>query len=171
MKDEMNVGQSKTYAFGKLALLCATNDIPCALDSLEQGKFAKLAIANPDIAPYGVASRQIIQVLGKEDFYLDKFVYGQNISQTMQFVVSGAVEAGFVAVSDLKKMNGKLPGQYVIIDPRFHDPIDQQLIVIKGKTNTADARYLAEFVLGPKGREIIKSFGYDHPNKQEENGS
>ncbi len=159
-------GDSKSYAFGKLALLCVAKEIECTLDSIKQGKFKKLALANPLLAPYGVAAKQVLQVVGKRKAHFNRLVYGQNISQTMQFVISGTVEAGFVAVSDLKKVERTLPSSFLMVDSQFYDPIDQQMVVIKNQKNIIEARALANFVTSKKGRAIIKSFGYDLPKQK-----
>jgi molybdate transport system substrate-binding protein len=84
----------------------------------------------------------------------------------MQFVISGTVEAGFVAVSDLKKVERTLPSSFLMVDSQFYDPIDQQMVVIKNQKNIIEARALANFVTSKKGRAIIKSFGYDLPKQK-----
>jgi molybdate transport system substrate-binding protein len=151
-----------TYAVGKLVLWSGKPDFVDAKgDVLKGGNFNKLSIANPKTAPYGAAAIETLKKLNLLETVQPKFVQGENISQTLQFVSTGNAELGFVALSQVFK-DGKLnSGSAWIIPGDFHEPIYQDAAILaKGKDSAAAAALLA-YLKGDKARAVIKSFGYD----------
>jgi molybdate transport system substrate-binding protein len=130
-------------------------------DVLKGGKFNKVSIANPKTAPYGAAAIETLSKLKLLDAVQPKFVQGENISQTLQFVHTGNAELGFVALSQVFK-DGKLnSGSAWIVPGEFHEPIYQDAAMLaKGKDNPAAGALLA-YLKGDKAKAVIKSFGYD----------
>jgi molybdate transport system substrate-binding protein len=114
-------------------------------------------MANPEVAPYGVAATETLKKLGLPDAFKDRTVYGENIAQTLQFVDSGAAEAGFVAYSQVKKFDAST---FWLVPTDSHAPIKQDAILLTtGKDNAAAIAYLA-FIRSEDGQKIIESFGY-----------
>ncbi|WP_306607393.1 molybdate ABC transporter substrate-binding protein [Azonexus sp.] len=155
-------GSRFTYAVGKLVLWSAKPDFVDAKgEVLKGGKFNKLSIANPKTAPYGAAAIETLTKLKLLDAVQPKFVQGENISQTLQFVHTGNADLGFVALSQVFK-DGKLnSGSAWIVPGEFHEPIYQDAAILaKGKDNPAASALLA-YLKGDKAKAVIQSFGYD----------
>lgn len=154
-------GSRFTYAIGRLVLWSPRPDY---VDSngrvLEEGDFRFLAIANPRLAPYGEAARQVLESRSLWVSLGPRLVRGENISQAFQFVASGNAELGFVAYSQLSQSNGALEGSYWEVSRDEYRPIEQQSVLL---TDNAAARAFLEFVRSKKGSNIIRAHGYDLP--------
>lgn len=150
-----------TYSIGRLALWSAKPGFVDAKGAvLKQGAFEHLALANPKLAPYGAAAVETLNKLGLLAALQPKFVQGENIAQTFQFVSTGNAELGFVALSQVMK-NGKLSsGSAWIVPPSLHAPIRQDAAILaRGKDNPA-ARALMKYLKEDKARAIISAYGY-----------
>jgi molybdate transport system substrate-binding protein len=151
-----------TYAVGKLVLWSAQ---PGAVDAkgdvLRKGAFAHLSLANPKLAPYGAAAVEVLQKLNLYSALEPKFVQGENIAQTHQFVVSGAAPLGFVAMSQVYE-GGKLKsGSAWVIPSGMYAPIRQDAVVLaRGKGKVAVDAFL-NYLKGDKAKAVIRSYGYD----------
>ena len=154
-------GSRITYAVGALALWSAK---PGFVDDkgavLKKGDFAHIALAAPKLAPYGAAAIETMSKLGLLSTLEPKFVQGENIAQTYQFVSTGNAELGFVALSQVYA-NGKLAGGSVWVVPAdLHKPIRQDAVILtKGKANPA-ASALLKFLKTRQARNVIRSYGY-----------
>jgi molybdate transport system substrate-binding protein len=145
----------KTYALGQLALLSKNSKAQLS----DLAKIPKhFAIANPKLAPYGKAAKQTLQHLGIWQQYQGKLITGININQTFAQVRSQAVKSGLVANSQV--VMNKLPG--VVIPSHYHQPIRQQLVIIKSSQNIIHAKQLSQFLLSEKIQKKIVSFGYEN---------
>ena len=156
-------GSRFTYAIGKLVLWSAK---PGFVDDrgevLKSGAFNHIALAAPKLAPYGAAAVEVLEKIGLKDALRSKFVQGENIAQTYQFVATGNADLGFVALSQVYR-DGKLKaGSGWIIPANFHAPIRQDAVILSRAGNNPAARSLAEFLKGEKARAIVKSHGYDY---------
>lgn len=122
----------------------------------------RVAIANPEHAPYGRAAREALKAAGLWEGVKDKLVYGENIRQTLQFIQSGSAEAGIVALSvaDVPEIT------YVMIDPGLYSPINQMAGVVKTANEKGAARAFIKFVNGPEGRPIMKKYGFVLPGQK-----
>jgi len=154
-------GSIHTYAIGRL-ILWSSN--PTLVDAegalLKKGFSGKIAIANPVIAPYGLAAQQTLEHLGQWSAMQKSLVRGQNIAQTFQFAASGSVDAAFIALSQIKSGDYVGKGSYWLVPQTLHDPIEQQMVLLeKGKNNPA-AKALLEFISSAEGRKIISDDGY-----------
>jgi len=127
----------------------------------------RIAIANPDHAPYGTAARDALQAAGIWDAVKEKLVYGDNIRQTLQFADTGNVDVAIVALSLSKESDGR----WTLIPAELHKPINQALAVIKGTKDEQTARAFADFIAGPDGQSILAKYGFEstktilHPDK------
>ena len=155
-------GSRFTYAIGKLVLWSAK---PGVVDDkgavLKTNSFGHIALANPKLAPYGAAAVEVMTKLGLLSMLTPKFVQGENIAQTYQFVSTGNAELGFVALSQVYE-DGKLKsGSGWIIPSTMHSPIRQDaLLLINGKDNPAAAALL-KYLKSDKAKAVIKAYGYD----------
>jgi len=152
-------GSRFTYAIGQLVLWSKTPGLVDASGAvLARGVFNKLAIADPTAAPYGVAAIQTMTKMGVYGRLQAKIVKGSSITQTYQFVESGAAELGFVALS---QVIGDPSGSRWQVPASLHAPIDQQAVLLwKGDKDPA-ARAFLQFLRGPEALAIIKRYGYE----------
>ncbi len=155
-------GTPFTYAIGKLVLWSADPKLVDAKGAiLKKGGFKHLSLANPKAAPYGAAGMQVMTKLGVADAIKPLIVQGENISQTHQFISTGAAELGFVAYSQVIK-NGQIgSGSGWVVPSNLYDPIRQDAVILaKGKDKPA-AIALMSYLKGEKAQAVIKSFGYE----------
>jgi molybdate transport system substrate-binding protein len=155
-------GTRFTYAVGRLALWSAKSGmVDDKGEVLNKGVYAHLAIANPKLAPYGAAAIEVLRQLGLFKSLQPKFVLGENISQTWQFVASGNADLGFVALSQVLKDGQLRGGSAWIVPGNLHAPIRQDaVLLVKGRNNAA-AKALLAYLKSDKAKAIIRNFGYD----------
>jgi len=155
-------GTRFTYAEGRLALWlpgAGPRESRTAAAVLQEGAFDHLAIANPRLAPYGLAARQVLESLDLWDRLQPHLVTGQSVGQAWQFTASDNAAAGFVAYPQILAAP-EMRGTWWLIDPPLHAPILQQAVVLKNAAHPAAARQLLAFVRGPRGRLTLEKFGY-----------
>lgn len=154
-------GTRYTYAIGKLALW-STN--PNLVDTkgkvLESPRFNKLALANPKVAPYGEAALETLNALGLKSRLEPKFVMGENIGQTYQFVDSGNADLGFVALSQITRDNKLIKGSMWQVPDKLYTPIRQDAVLLVNGKDSAAARQLLAFLKSEAAIRIIKTYGY-----------
>ena len=142
-------------------------DSPVKLERLEdlvQPAIGKVAIANPDRAPYGLAAREALKAAGIWETIQPKLVIAETIQQTHQYAETGNVDAAIGALSlSVPAAAGDKPGSYVIVSQELYTPLDQALAVIKGTKNEAAARAFAAFITGPQGRGVLQKYGLAMP--------
>jgi molybdate transport system substrate-binding protein len=154
-------GSRFTYAIGTLVLWSSTpNVVDASGEILRRGNFAKLAIANPKLAPYGRAAQEVLTGLGLLDAVSGKFVTGENIGQTHQFVASGNAELGFVALSQVMKDGQLTGGSGWIVPDTLHMPIRQDAVILSAGKNNPAATALMAYLKSDKARAIIRAYGY-----------
>ena len=150
-------GSRQTYALGQLALFSKFSKLQLDdLNNLPHEKDQRLAIANPETAPYGKAAKQALEHLGVWHHYESKLIMGININQTFTQVRSKAVNSGLVANSQL--VLNQLEG--AVVPSAFHQPITQQLAIIKKSNKVEEAKRLSEYLLSPNIQKKIVSYGY-----------
>ena len=151
-------GSRFLYAVGRVALWSAR---PGYVDAdaavLGSGDFRHLAIANPDLAPYGAAARDVLMARGLWDRVQPRLVRGQDIGQAHSFVQTGNAELGFVAWAQIKQPGREITGSYWLVPESLHRPIEQEAVLLR---DVPAARALMEFIKGAEAREIIRSYGY-----------
>lgn len=146
-----------TYATGKIVLFSKTPDLVKDEATLKDGKFNKIAIANPKTAPYGAAAVEAMKALGVYDALSDKIVQGNNIAQTYQFVDSDNAELGFVALSQVA---AKKDGSRWIVPEDLYATIAQDAVLLKSGEKNGAAVAFVDFLKGPKALEVKEKFGY-----------
>ena len=150
-----------TYAIGSLVLWSAK---PGLVDGkgevLRNGKFNKLALANPKTAPYGQAAIETLTKLGLLASVEPKFVQGENIAQTFQFASTGNADLAFVALSQVMKDGKVSEGSAWIVPAEMHQPIRQDAVLLSAGKSNAAALALLEYLKSDKAKTVIRSFGY-----------
>ncbi len=160
-------GSRFTYVRGALILVSnhagKFGDGPAFLES---GDYKRLAIANPETAPYGLAARQVLKKLGLWERLQLKTVRGNSIAQTYQFVATSNADVGFVATSQVvarEAKNGETFGSSWLVPATFHDPIDQQAVLLTRGAHSKAAKAYIEFLKSDDARSIIARYGYALP--------
>jgi molybdate transport system substrate-binding protein len=154
-------GSRFTYAIGQIVLWSPdAGMVDPAGAVLQSDRFRHLAIANPDLAPYGAAARSVLQALGLWDELAPKLVRGENIGQTFQFVISGNAELGFVARSQLEAPGRESAGSSWPPPRGLYPPIEQQAVLLR---DSPVGRAFLTFMQGEEARAIVRAYGYDSP--------
>jgi molybdate transport system substrate-binding protein len=154
-----------TFAVGKLVLwtLRPGLDLASIEAVVRDPAVVRIALANPRAAPYGRAAEEVLAKLGLSAAAGPKLVFGENISQTAQYVASGSVDAGFVALSLVRSPKLNDHGRWLEISPALYAPLEQGAVLTRrGAANPAARRYL-KFLQSAGARDILKRFGYAVP--------
>jgi len=149
-----------TVATGQLVLWSADSDFigDQGLDVLRDEQIRFLAIANPDLAPYGEASRQALTALDLWESWAGRLVYGQNIAQAYAMVATGNAEIGLIALSQV--VADSIVGSYFLIPETMYEPIYQDAILLERSVENAAALSLLEFLSSAEAKTIIRRSGY-----------
>jgi molybdate transport system substrate-binding protein len=154
-------GTRFTYAIGRLVLYSKTPGLVDAKGAvLASGKFAKIAIADPKAAPYGVAAVETLKTRRVYTTLQPKIVQGSSITQAYQFIDTGAAELGFIALSQVVTVKG---GSRWIVPATDHTPIDQQAVLLKTGADSAAAKAFLAFLKSSEAKAIIRKYGYEVP--------
>ncbi|MBX3192788.1 MAG: molybdate ABC transporter substrate-binding protein [Labilithrix sp.] len=160
------LGETKQlYAKGRIVMWSKTPEaLPKSIEDLRDPKYAKIALANPEHAPYGRAGREAMTKAGVWASAEPRAVYGENVQQTLMFAQTGNAEVAIVALS----LAVTSSGHYTPIDPSLHAPLDQALVVCKGGSKgpkANEARAFVDFVGSAAGRTIMKRYGFLLPGE------
>jgi len=162
-KQLLLTGTRQLYAIGRLVIVTRTGIAPVtSLDGLVRTDIGRIAIANPEHAPYGRAARDVLMRAKLWSTVQPRLVLGETVSQTFQFVQTGNADAGIVALS-LAIATPNTP--YTAVDASLHDPIAQAVAVLARTTQAAQARAFVAFVNGAAGRPIMKKYGFALPGE------
>jgi molybdate transport system substrate-binding protein len=160
-------GTEFRYADGRLAVWApASSPIDVenrGMDALVDPAVAHVAIANPAHAPYGRAAEAAMRQARVYDRVKSKIVFGENVSQALQFVQSGAAEIGVVALSLALAPALRTSGKYWTVPPELHPPLEQGGVIMKAAADPEAARAVRTFMLGAEGRTILGAYGFSVP--------
>jgi len=154
------------YAVGRIVLWSATVDASkMTLADLARPEIAKIAIANPQHAPYGKRAEQALRASGLWDQVQQKLVLGENIAQTAQFVQSGNAQAGIIALS--LALNPELAGKggYYLIPDTLHEPLQQAFLVTRRAADNELAKAFADYMQGGDARKLMVHHGFTLPGE------
>lgn len=156
-------GTRALYGRGRITLWTLQNSTLKIerIEDLAQNEVKRIAIANPEHAPYGAVAREALQNAGLWEKIQPRIIYGENIRQTLQFAQTGNVDVAIVALS----LSLRSQGRWVLLPQELHRPLDQALGVIKGTKQEQAARAFANFVNGTQGREIMRKYGFTLPGE------
>jgi molybdate transport system substrate-binding protein len=154
-----------TYAIGRLVLAVHKESDPggkvASLPDIARPEIKKIAIANPEVAPYGAAAVQALKGAGLWEKVESKIVRAETVRQALQFVETGNAEVGLVS-----KATADVPGvRLVDVDPKLHDPIVQSLGVLRIQATNDLVDRFARFLLGETGRSILEAHGFTLPSQ------
>ena len=157
----------RTYAIGRLVLWSTRPEIEVAqgLTSLGSERVRRVAIAQPEHAPYGRAARQVFERSGLWTAVQRKLVLGENIAQTAQFIQTGHADVGLVALSLVRAPRLRGIGRYWLVPDDLHEPLEQAVVLTRrGAANPAAVEFIA-FLSKPTAREIFERFGFSLPTE------
>lgn len=155
-------GEPAVYALGSLVLWSASLDMRgVSVADLVQPRFGRIAIANPQHAPYGKRAEQALRAAGIWDAVQSRLVYGENIAQAAQFAQSGNAQVGVLALSLAKAMQGQ--GTYVPVPPSLHEPLKQSFVLTRRGAGRSCAREFATYAQGEEARRILGQAGFTLP--------
>jgi len=158
------IDSPKVYANGLLVLWTTNTSIKPANDLrvLISDAVKKIAIANPETAPYGTASVEAMNYYKVYDKVKDKLVYGESISQTNQFIIAGAADIGFTAKSIVLSSEMKGKGTWADINPKSYNPIRQGAVILKhgNETNHDAAKKFYDYLFSQRAKNILTKYGY-----------
>jgi molybdate transport system substrate-binding protein len=150
-----------TYAIGKLVLWSKKPGFVDAGGHVLQSKFDKLAIANPKLAPYGLAAQETLESLGFWAGVQGRIVMGESIGQTLQFADTGNADLAFIALSQTIAKPG--PGSSWVVPKHLYNPIRQDAIILAHPQDKAAAEAFLKYLKGAKAALVIKAYGYERP--------
>jgi molybdate transport system substrate-binding protein len=156
------------YAIGKIVVWVPNDsklDLSSGLKALLNPSIKKIAIANPQHAPYGKAAVAAMQKENIYDQVKDKFVLGENISQTATFVASGSADVGIIALSLALSPNMKDKGRYAEVPGGDYPAIEQACVIIRSSKNKDIARQFLKFIQSPPIKELFNKYGFAIPNQ------
>lgn len=160
--------RGRVYAVGRIGLfvphgsaLKADSSLKDLSAALEDGRLKKLAIANPQHAPYGERAKQVLQRAALWDRMQNKLVMGENISQAAQFAVSGSAQAGIIAQSLALAPALADKGRFALIDASAHDPLIQRMVLLKTAAPAAQLFY--DFLGSKPAHAVLNRYGFTVP--------
>lgn len=161
--EKMAVTEPVVYAQGALVFLSVKDqNYTAGMNILESKEIKKIAIANPQTAPYGVAAVEALKNAGVYEELKEKFVYGESISQTVTYATSAA-DIGIIAKSSLfspQMSHFKESIHWRDINGTLYTPIDQGMVILKKAKGNVEVKAFYDFMLSPKAKEVLKNFGY-----------
>jgi len=162
--------RNKAYAQGQIGFfipkgsrLSGTTDLQGVIEAIEFDNYNRLALANPEVAPYGVAAEQALASAGVWIINRHKLLIGENIAQTVQFSLSGGVDIGIVPASSAIQPEVRGHGNFIPIPVDWHQPI-QQYLVLLSDTNPSATRFF-DYLLDRESQAILIKYGYT-PNER-----
>jgi len=159
-----DASSARMYARGRVVVWTPSGvPAPVKLEDLAEPRFARIAIANPDHAPYGAAAKQALQKVGLWPQIEKRIVLAENVLATMLYARDHNADAALVALSLAVVSDG---GAYLPIDPSLHDPLDQQLVVCGNGEEADAARQFANFISSREGREVMTRYGFLLPDEK-----
>ncbi|MFY9227405.1 MAG: molybdate ABC transporter substrate-binding protein [Blastocatellia bacterium] len=154
-KNHVINSSKKVYTRGKLILYYADGITINSLTDLTKPEFKQIAIASPELAPYGLAAKQALQNIGIWSNIEKKIVYAENVNMALQYAKTGNVQAAFVARSLVTDQD-----KYLLIDENLHSPLDQALAVVTRSKNKELAEKFTLFLATQKSKTLLEKFGY-----------
>jgi len=156
----------QTYGVGRIVLWSSSRDASrMTLADLTDPSIRKIAIANPQHAPYGKRAEEALKAAGVWEKVEAKLVYGENIAQTAQYVQSGNAQVGIIALSLALSPELAKQGGYALISDKLHQPLEQGYIITRRATDNLLARDFAAFIAGKEARTIMSRYGFVLPGE------
>jgi molybdate transport system substrate-binding protein len=160
-KDGLTTKAPVTYAYGSL-VICSTKNIDLAnwQRILTTTQIKKIAIANPDVAPYGAAAKQVLQKKGILNKAQSKLVFGESVAQVNTYITTGVVDVGFTSQALVNDPANKTKLYSKVIDPASYTPIRQGMVILKRADSNIWAKKFYQYLLSADAKRIFKKYGY-----------
>jgi len=164
--DGLGASGVQTYGAGRIVLWSSSRDASqMTLADLADPAIHKIAIANPEHAPYGKRAEEALKAAGVWEKTQPKLVYGENIAQTAQYVQSGNAQVGIIALSLALGPELSRQGSYALIPDKLHQPLEQGFIVTRRGADNQLAQEFARFMTGKEARAIMTRYGFVLPDQ------
>lgn len=165
-KNGKTINEGSVYAIGKLALIVRNSTgVKLADNKADIAKAIlranKVAIAKPELAPYGRAAVEYLKAEGLWEIAKGKLVYGDNVGAATTYVLTGAADLGFTALSLAKSPEVLIEANYLSLNSKLYEPIKQRMILIKGAP--PEALEIYRFIQSPQAKSILQKYGYITP--------
>ncbi len=164
MSQGMLVSDSRAViARGRLVLWSPHSGLALSgIEDLKRPEIRRIAIANPDHAPYGMAAREALQAAGLWDAVSPKLIYGEDVTQSFEYASAGNVDVVIIPLSMLEK---DAPGHWIGLPQCLHHPLDQTAaVVMESKLPDAAQRFI-QLLLSPASQKVLAQYGYTLPNE------
>lgn len=167
LKDaRLAASEVRTYGVGRIVLWGTQRTADqMSLEGLADPAIRKIAIANPQHAPYGKRAEEALKAAGVWDKVEGKLVYGENVAQTAQFVQTGNAQVGIIALSLALSPELAKQGSYVLISDTLHQPLEQGFVITRRAAQNSRAREFAEFMGGKEARAVMMRYGFALPGE------
>ncbi|HTH83037.1 MAG TPA: molybdate ABC transporter substrate-binding protein [Mucilaginibacter sp.] len=160
-KESFSAKAPVVYAYGSL-IICSSQDI--GFENWERilmtARIKKVAIANPSVAPYGLAAEELLRKNGILENIKSKTVYGESISQVNTYITTGVVDVGFTTQALVNDPNNKTKLYWKVIDPKSYAPIQQGMVILKHAENNPAATKFYQYILSDDAKRIFEKYGY-----------
>jgi molybdate transport system substrate-binding protein len=153
----MIIGDVKVYALGKLVVWSNSIDVSKGIDAMFNPAVHKIAIAKPELAPFGERAIECLNYYKYFEKVKDKIVYADNIAQAAQFAQTGNAEIGFLALS--LAIDPEMKGKYFVLDTKSYKPIEQALVALKKQQQNPETAKFIAFVLSKECKTIFEKYG------------
>ncbi|MGA7750669.1 MAG: molybdate ABC transporter substrate-binding protein [Gallionella sp.] len=162
----LGASEVQTYGVGRIVLWSQSRDAgKMTLADLTDPSIRKIAIANPEHAPYGQRAEEALKAAGVWEKVEHKLVYGENIAQTAQYAQSGNAQVGIIALSLALGPELAKQGSYALIPDKLHQPLEQGFIITRRAADNALAHEFARFMAGREVRAIMTRYGFALPGE------
>jgi molybdate transport system substrate-binding protein len=169
-KEGLATGAVIPHAIGRIVLWAPKGKLDASkmsLENLRNPTIKRIAIANPKHAPYGKRAEEALKALDLLPQLESKLVYGENVSQTAQFVQTGNADVGIIALSLALSSELVRNGSYYLIPDNLHAPLEQGFIITKRAEQNLLAQKFANFMVSPEARHIMVKYGFILPHEQQ----
>lgn len=164
------VDRGTLYAVGRIVLM-VPHGSPLPVDgelkglasALAAGRITRFAIANPEHAPYGRRAEEALKHAGLWEALKPHLVLGENVAQAAQFAISGNADGGIIAYSLALSERVSAKGRFALIPDRWHEPLRQRMVLLKGADETA--RLFYDYLQQPPARQILRRYGFVLPGE------
>jgi molybdate transport system substrate-binding protein len=167
---DLTRGDGELYAIGRIALFAPHGsalhpdpELSHLARRLSDGTAGRIAIANPEHAPYGRAAEQALRSLGLWEAARPRLVLGENVAQAAQFAASGNADGGLIAHSLALAPELRRRGTYALIADSLHEPLRQRMVLLVAASPAAERFY--DYLRSPVGREILAGYGFALPGE------
>lgn len=154
-------GTSAIYARGRLVLWIPPNSRASInrIEDIKQSGVERIAVAKPDVAPYGRATVEALKQLNIWQEVEPRVIYGQNVSQVKQYAATGNADVAFIPLALVKQGEGEI----IEVEANLHQPIDQMIGIVRSTSKEEAARRFVAYVLSAEGQALLERYGYRKP--------